>query len=295
MSGPDDPAWGFAMSAPVDGFRLRYVRRGAGPPVVLLHGWPGCWWDQHRVLGRLQGEFDVIAPDLRGFGGSDRHDRDPITAYSADAQAASVLGLLDELGLAGVIVHGYDVGSRVAQALARRAPGRVAGLALAPPFPSFGIRPTGREAQAEFWYQHFHRLALSEELLDGDARAVRAYLAHFWHHWAGDRDLLTGDEVDALAALYARPGALRSSIAVYRAGAGSTSQPAVPVHPPLPQRAILLCGTADPLFPVGWLDALHLDFEQFELRVLEDVTHFVPVEAPDAVAAAVRDLAQTAS
>jgi pimeloyl-ACP methyl ester carboxylesterase len=278
------------MSAPVDGFRLRYVRRGEGPPVVLLHGWPGCWWDQHRVLERLQDGFDVVVPDLRGFGGSDRHDSDPASAYNADAQAASVLGLLDELGLDRVLVHAYDVGSRVAQAVARHAPDRVAGLALAPPVPSFGIRPTSREAQGEFWYQHFHRLALSEELLDGELRAVRAYLGHFWHHWAGDRDILTREELDALAALYARPGALRSSIAWYRAGAGATSQPAVPVHPPLRQPAIALCGTRDPLFPVAWTDALHLDFEDVELRVLEDVGHFTPLQAPDAVAAAVRDL-----
>ena len=294
MSGPDDPSWGFAMSAAVDGFRLRYVRRGAGSPVVLLHGWPGCWWDQHRVLEGLVGEFDVVVPDLRGFGGSDRHDVEPSWAYNADGQAASVLGLLDELGLERVLFHAYDVGSRVAQALARSAPERVTGLAIAPPFASFGIRPTSREAQHEFWYQHFHRLALSEELLDGDLRSVRAYLGHFWHHWAGDRDILTALELDALAALYARPGALRASIAWYRAGAGATSQPAVPVHPPLRQPVIALCGTRDPLFPMEWLDKLHLDFEDVEVRTLEDVGHFTPLQAPDAVADAIRALAARA-
>jgi pimeloyl-ACP methyl ester carboxylesterase len=291
---PDDSRWGFALSAPVDGFRLRYVRRGAGRPVLLLHGWPGSWWDCHRVLERLEGDFDVVAPDLRGFGGSDRHDAGPREAYSRDAQAASVLGLLEELGLERVIVHGYDVGSRVAQALARAAPERVAALAVAPPFASFGHRPTGREAQGEFWYQHFHRLTLSEELLDGRPDAVRAYLAHFWRHWGGGRDLLAAEELDALAALYARPGAFRSSIAWYRAGAGATSQPAVPEDPPLAQPVIALCGTRDPLFPLGWADALHLDFADVERRVLEDVGHFVPFEAPDAVAAAIRDLAQHA-
>ena len=81
---PDDPDWGFQMSAPVDDFRLRYVRRGSGAPVVLLHGWPGCWWDQHRVLELLD-DCDVIVPDLRGFGGSDRHDVDPAANYGAVA------------------------------------------------------------------------------------------------------------------------------------------------------------------------------------------------------------------
>jgi pimeloyl-ACP methyl ester carboxylesterase len=285
---PDDPGWGFAMSAPVDGFRLRYVRRGSGAPVVLLHGWPGCWWDQHRVLELLE-DCDVVVPDLRGFGGSDRHDADPVAAYSAAAQAASVLGLLDELGIERAVLHGYDVGSRVAQAVARAAPERVAALVIAPPYPSFGQRPTSREAQSEFWYQHFHRLALSEELIDGNLDAVRAYLRHFWMHWADGHDLLGPEGLDALAALYARPGAFRSSIAWYRAGAGATSQPAVPDLPPLELPVIALVGTQDPLFPLDWSDRLELDFADVDRRVLEHVGHFVPVEAPDAVARAIRD------
>jgi pimeloyl-ACP methyl ester carboxylesterase len=289
--GPDDASWGFARSQPVDGFRLRYVRRGRGPAVVLLHGWPGTWWDQHRVLERLEADFDVVVPDLRGFGGSDRHEREPAEAYGAPHQAASVLALLDELGIEQAVVSGYDVGSRVAQRLARDAPERVRALVVAPPFPSFGHRPTSREAQPEFWYQHFHRLGLSEELLDGDAAAVRAYLGHFWRHWAGDRDLLAPEELDAVAALYARPGALRASIAWYRAGSGATSQPAVPEDPPLALTVVALVGTRDPLFPADWSDRLDLDFARVDRRVLEGVAHFVPLEAPDAVARAVRDVA----
>jgi pimeloyl-ACP methyl ester carboxylesterase len=237
----------------------------------------------------LLDDCDVVVPDLRGFGGSDRHDVDPVANYGAAAQAASVLGLLDELGIEQAVVHGYDVGSRVAQAIVRAAPERVRALVVAPPYPSFGHRPTTREAQHEFWYQHFHRLPLSVELLDGNVDAVRAYLRHFWIHWADGHDLLGEEGLDALARLYGRPGALRSSIAWYRAGAGSTSQPAVPELPPLTLPVIALVGTQDPLFPVDWSDRLDLDFADVDVRVLEHVGHFVPVEAPDAVARAVRD------
>ena len=54
----------------VDGFQLAYEREGSGPPVVLLHGWPGASSDYGEVAKRL--EADVIRPDLRGFGESDR-------------------------------------------------------------------------------------------------------------------------------------------------------------------------------------------------------------------------------
>jgi pimeloyl-ACP methyl ester carboxylesterase len=75
------------QSSPVDGFRLAYERAGAGPSVVLLHGWPGDHSDYRDVTPLLSDRADVIVPDLRGFGESDKHLVDPAVAYSAAAQA----------------------------------------------------------------------------------------------------------------------------------------------------------------------------------------------------------------
>jgi pimeloyl-ACP methyl ester carboxylesterase len=117
-------------SAPIDGFSLAYERHGAGPPVVLLHGWPGSRRDYRELVPRLQADADLVVPDLRGFGDSDRHADRPAADYAAPAQAASVLGLVDELGLERPILVGYDVGSRVAQTIAQRAPEKPAGRVL---------------------------------------------------------------------------------------------------------------------------------------------------------------------
>jgi pimeloyl-ACP methyl ester carboxylesterase len=124
-----------ASSAPVDGFRLAYDRVGSGPAVVLLHGWPGSRRDYEDLVPLLSGALDAVAPDLRGFGESDRHDHDQPAAYSADGQAASVLALIDELGLERPILMGYDVGSRVAQTIARQRPDAIRALVLSPPLP----------------------------------------------------------------------------------------------------------------------------------------------------------------
>jgi pimeloyl-ACP methyl ester carboxylesterase len=105
----------------VDGFQLAYDRGGSGAAVVLLHGWPGDRTD-FRVLAPLLRGCEVIAPDLRGFGESDKHRVDPKTSYDAAAQAGGVAALIAELGLDRPVVFGYDVGSRVAQALARTRP-----------------------------------------------------------------------------------------------------------------------------------------------------------------------------
>ena len=70
-------------SAPVDGFSLAYERSGSGPPVVLLHGWPGDHTDYEDLVPLLADRAEVVIPDLRGFGESDKHAEPPAEAYSA--------------------------------------------------------------------------------------------------------------------------------------------------------------------------------------------------------------------
>jgi pimeloyl-ACP methyl ester carboxylesterase len=65
---PGDPEWGHVWGPGADGVRLHYVRRGDGEPVVLLHGWPGFWYDWRHVVVPLAQVSDAIAVDFRGFG-----------------------------------------------------------------------------------------------------------------------------------------------------------------------------------------------------------------------------------
>ena len=282
-----------ARSAPVDGFSLSYERAGAGPAVVLLHGWPGSGDDYAAVVPLLEDAADVVVPDLRGFGASDKHREDPATAYSAAAQARSVLGLLDELGIATVVAAGYDIGSRIAQVLAAAAPDRVRGLVVAPPLPGVGDRVLSADAQREFWYQPFHQLALAEALVDGRPDAVRAYLRHFWSHWSGPGFEPGADALERLVAHYGDPGAFVASIAWYRAGSGTVAR-SLAEEPPAPGDRLatptrVLWPEHDPLFPPAWGDRLGEFLADVRVEALPGCGHFVPVEAPTAFAAAVRD------
>jgi pimeloyl-ACP methyl ester carboxylesterase len=279
-------------SAPVDGFSLAYRRSGAGDPVVLLHGWPGDRSDFEAVVPRLEGQAEVVVPDLRGFGASDKHPATPADAYSAAAQARGVLGLLDELGLRAPVLAGYDIGSRIAQAVARVAPGRVRALVVSPPLPGAGRRVLTAEAQREFWYQPFHNLRLIEELLDGRPEAVRAYLRHFWSHWSGPAFEPDQRRLDHLVELYGAPGAMAASVAWYRAGSGMVAM-SLAEQPPAPQERIAVPTTVlwpehDPLFPRAWSDRLQEFFSAVELELLDGVGHFTPVEAPQAFATAIQ-------
>ena len=158
---------GMRSEAAIDGFRLAYERTGSGPAVLLLHGWPGDRTDYRAVVPLVSQAADVIVPDLRGFGESDKHPADPARQYNAAAQARSIAGLIGELGLGPVVIAGYDIGSRIAQAVARDRPELVRALVIAPPLPGIGDRILAPQAQREFWYQAFHNLALSTELIDG--------------------------------------------------------------------------------------------------------------------------------
>src|SRR5580692_9664995 len=96
------------FSSPVDGFRLAYDRFGSGPPVVLLHGWPGDRTDYRKLTPMLVESADVVVPDLRGFGSSDKHLVDPEKVYSAAGQAKGIIALMDELRVSSAVLAGYD-------------------------------------------------------------------------------------------------------------------------------------------------------------------------------------------
>jgi len=282
---------GMRSEAAIDGFRLAYERTGSGPAVLLLHGWPGDRTDYREVVPSVSQAADVIVPDLRGFGESDKHVADPAREYNAAAQARSIAGLIGELGLGQVVLAGYDIGSRIAQAIARNRPDLVRALVIAPPLPGIGDRILAPQAQREFWYQAFHNLGLSAELIDGRPDAVRAYLRHFWSHWSGPAYEPDDQHLDHLVSVYGPPGAFTASIAWYRAGAGSVAASlAEQVPDPGDRIAVpttVLWPEHDPLFPREWSDRIGEFFADPRLTWLDGAGHFSPLEAPGAFAAAV--------
>lgn len=110
----------------VNDIELAYDRRGKGIPLVLLHGFPldHHLWDDITPL--LEDRFDLILPDLRGFGESTTVD----AQYSMDDYASDIVGLLDQLGIQKAAVAGHSMGGYVVLAFAKLYPERVRGLAL---------------------------------------------------------------------------------------------------------------------------------------------------------------------
>ena len=113
-------------TANVNGIQLAYERRGKGTPLVLLHGFPldHHLWDE--VVPLLMDTFDVVLPDLRGFGNSTMID----VPHSMDDYASDIASLLDQLNIQKAAIVGHSMGGYVALAFARLYPERVRGLGL---------------------------------------------------------------------------------------------------------------------------------------------------------------------
>lgn len=292
---PTDPSWNHETAFGEAGVELHYVREGRGPKVLLLHGWPGFWYDWRRIIPVLSKDADVIVPDLRGFGDSAKTKLPPAEGYTPEVFARDIISLLDFLGIDQVVVAGYDIGAAVAQTLARIVPNRIKALVLFnPPYPGIGARRFDLSAQREFWYQHLHTLPLAEQLIGYNHDTVRLYLSHFYDHWVGRKESVIPDEFEAIVNTYSQPGAVLRSISYYRAMIpiwfSKTKMPkSNSVIEPIRISTTVLWGEEDPVIPSSWSEGLDECFSNLTLRLLPGIGHFVPFEAPKEVCSSILD------
>jgi pimeloyl-ACP methyl ester carboxylesterase len=188
-----------------DGVTLTVQDEGEGPPVLLVHGFPDSHhlW-RHQVPALVGAGKRVIAPDLRGFGESDRPEE--VDDYGVRHSVADLLAVLDALEVERAQVVGHDWGAGVAWALAAFVPQRVERLVvLSVGHPQAFTEPT-IEQREKSWYMLLFQFAdVAEEMLQRDDwRLMREWL----------RD--NGDVERYLADL-SRPGALTAALNWYRA------------------------------------------------------------------------------
>jgi pimeloyl-ACP methyl ester carboxylesterase len=188
---------------------------GKGPVVLLIHGFPDSsrlWRHQVKVL--TEAGLRVVAPDLRGFGESERPA--DVKDYRVGRSVADMVALLDGLGIERARVVGHDWGASVAWALAMMAPQRVERLAaLSTAHPSAFAQRTLSERQKS-WYMLLFQFEEAEELLARDDwRLTR--------EWASSHP-----DFEAVFADLQRPGALTAGLNWYRANVHPRAELAPP-------------------------------------------------------------------
>ena len=268
------------------GAAFHVVTAGSGPPLLLLHGWPEFWLTWEPVMQRLADRFTLIAPDLRGFGAS---DKPPETQpWGADAHAADVIALLEAMGVGRVGVVGHDVGGAVMLPLARRALERLSGLFFFDfGYPGIGRRMGTPDRLNEIWYQSFHQMPFAPALVGASRDTCRAYIGHFLRHWSHRKDAFDA-VLEQWVDNFMAPGNLAGGFSYYRAAHAGRLQTMTETAPKLPPITVPTCvrwAEHDAIFPWPWTDRLGETFADLDLAMFEGVGHFPHREDPDRAAA----------
>lgn len=180
-----------------NGIRLRVALAGAGPLVVLVHGWPESWYSwRHQIPALVAAGYRVAAPDVRGYGGSDKPAE--IAAYSLKSLAGDIAGLVAALGETSAILIGHDWGAPIVWNTALFFPERVRAVAgLSVPFSGRGPMPLiqllQRMHRGRFFYQlYFQTPGVAEAELEADvATSLRKV-----YYWASGDFVRAGVKVD---------------------------------------------------------------------------------------------------
>jgi len=164
-----------------NGIRMHVAEAGEGPLVLLCHGFPESWYSWRHQLGALAAAgYRAVAPDMRGYGGTDRPES--VTQYTLLHLVGDMVGLLDALGERQGVIVGHDWGAPVAWHAALLRPDRFrAVIGLSVPFrPRSKVRPTSAmpQTEAEWFYQlYFQDPGVAEAELERDVgRSIRGIL-----------------------------------------------------------------------------------------------------------------------
>ena len=172
-----------------NGIRLQVAEAGRGPLVLLCHGFPESWYSWRHQLHALAGAgFHAVAPDMRGYGQSDRPA--PPSQYTQLHRVGDLLGLLDALGERQAVIVGHDWGAPVAWHTALLRPDRIRGVVgLSVPYtPRAAIAPLKALRQnlppeLDFYMLYFQQPGVAEAELERDARGS---LRRFLYGLSGD-------------------------------------------------------------------------------------------------------------
>ena len=271
------------LTIKANGANFHLVHAGQGKSLLLLHGWPEFWLTWEPVMARLADRFMLIAPDLRGFGDSDKPDG----PFGPDEHTADLLALMDALGIDRTGVIGHDVGGAVMQPFARRAPERIAGLFFFDfVYPGIGARMAAPDRLNHIWYQSFHQMEMAPALVGATRESCRTYIGHFLKDWSYRKDAFDG-VLEAFTDNFLKQGNLAGGFAHYRAahaGRVKMMQGEAPKLAPIDVPTCVRWAEHDPLFPYVWTDRMGETFSRLDLAMFADVGHFPHREDPDRAA-----------
>jgi pimeloyl-ACP methyl ester carboxylesterase len=266
-------------------------------PIVFLHGFPESHRTWRHQLHTLERDFYVVAPDQRGFGGSDKPEA--IEDYRTEKAVADLIALADALRLPSFTLVGHDWGGAASWLAAFKHPNRIKRLIIvnAPHPLVFQRSLIDDEAQrAASQYMNAFRQPGFEKAI-----AAMGYQTFFEKSFSPHVDLrlISEAEHDAYLHDWSQPGAMAAMLNWYRASNIEVPEIGAKAHKPIwtmsplfptPKMPVLVIwGLRDKALLPSQLDNLNLLVPDLRIVVERDAGHFIPWEKPEVVTAAIRD------
>jgi len=283
---PDEPYHARRWSIRTSDMRCAYHRGGkSGQAVVLLHGWPQTSRAWHRVTPLLAPNFDVVVPDLPGFGDASK----PESGFDKKTVARRLREFVSVLGLSRVALVGHDRGEHVAYAYAAQWPEEVSHLVFVESsLPSFGQEEAMAVSKGGSWHFGFNMAGdISEELVRG---REFLFVDHFIRRESVglfNANAVSTADIEHYARALARPGALRCSFSYYRTLPKDRDDNRAWGETRLPM-PVLAVGAEGGYGPAS-AQTIRCMASNVDDVMIERSGHYIPEERPDALAGTIAD------
>lgn len=268
--------------AVVNGVRLHYVEAGAGPLVVLLHGFPDFWYSwRYQIPALAAAGFRVIAPDLRGYNLSAKPPG--VRSYRIESLVGDVAALIRHAGERRAAVAGHDWGGVRAWNLPLYHPDVVDRLlVLNAPHPLAYLRELRTPAQLlKSWYVLFFQLPLLPEVVlrAGD----HALLDRMLRRAPVRPGAFTENDIRRYKEALSRPGALTAALNYYRAALRRVRREYARPRTPIPVPTLLIWGERDLYLSVRLTEGLEPWVPNLRVERLPEASHWVQCDFPERV------------
>jgi pimeloyl-ACP methyl ester carboxylesterase len=266
----------------VNGVRLHCVVAGAGPLVILLHGFPEFWYSWRHQIPVLAQHFTVVAPDMRGYNLSDKPKQ--LEAYALPVLVEDVVQLIHSFGQDQAIVVGHDWGAVIGWEMALTRPDVVEKLViLNVPHPRLFVQNllTNPRQRLRSWYMGFFQLPWLPEAVF-KANNYRA-IEQAFRNTAVYKERFSDEVIEQYKHAAAQPGALTAAINYYRANARGGMQELAGVDPVVRVPTMVLWGEQDFALGKELNDRLPHYVPDLTLHYIKDASHWVQQDRPDLV------------